>query len=166
MKKLPFLFLILFFSQAQADYKKIFKQQAFVDQFVSESVKHFDGKEIKTIKAYSKLIKEELFPYSDAYTLLDVGAKRHKLYFEGVTVTGFNIPNKRFFLEKVEITTPTYKLSNGIKVGSTNKELIKYFKFSGIIKGHDITYTGESETVTFYFKNGVINKIVFYLYTG
>lgn len=164
--KILVIIFALFISQAEAGNNKLFKQQEFIDKFVYQSVEPFNKQEIKDIRAYSKLIKEEQSPYSDAYNFLEVGAKKHKFHFKGVTVTGFYIPKKRFFLEKVEITTHRFKLSGGIQVGVTNKELIKYFKYSGIVKGNDITYIGESETVAFYFKHGLINKIVFYVYTG
>lgn len=164
MKNILCLIFALFLSSAEADSNELYKHQKLIDNFISQGVEPF--KNIKKIRAFSKLLKEEQSPYSDAYNSLEVGAKRHIFHFKGIVVTGFYIPKKRFFLEKVQLTTSNYKLSNGIQVGSTNKDLLNYFKSSGIVKGSDITYIGEAETVVFFFKGGEINKIVFYLYTG
>jgi len=90
-----------------------------VDNFVWESTKPFKGDNISKIRSFSKVLREEESIYTDAYHDVDAGAKRYKFNFKGILVQGFFIPDKRFFLEYVKVTTPGFILAGGLKVGSS-----------------------------------------------
>lgn len=149
-----------------ADTPLWMKNQPIVDDFVRNSTKLFSGSDLEKIRNYSQIISEEATEYTDAYHGKEAGAKRYTFRFEGVVVKGFYIPGKRFFLEYIEITTPRYRLVDGIKIGSRESEVKAYFKSAGKTEGNTIHFWGESEKVVFTINDGVVSKIQLYGYTG
>jgi len=164
MKGFLFIFLLSISGYSLAELPEWMKNQAIVDKFVWNSTKPFNTKDLDKIRTYSSLIKEEVNKFNE--TISGKEAKRYTFYFQGLKIIGFFIPGKWFFLEYVEVSESWFVLVGGIKIGSTEQELINHFKHSGKMKDNTITYNGETENVIFTLVNGIVTKVQIYGYTG
>ena len=92
---LTIIFLISLVSYAEA--LQWMASQPIIDNYVFRCAQQTGGHSLDGIKKHSRLLSEHVTEYTDAYDPNETGVKRYSLFFDGVVVKGFNVPNKKFF---------------------------------------------------------------------
>jgi hypothetical protein len=69
-------------------------------------------------------------------------------------------------VEHVVITNNDWKMTHGIRIGSTQKDVRKLLGPPPEQQGDRYEYRGDHSPVYFYFKNGKLVKVHWHLYTG
>jgi len=140
------------------------KQQVILDNFVWDSTKPFYGKQLTDIRGFGRLERESSKPYTSGLVDSSRGATTHEFIFSGVQVVGFFIPGDRFFLRYVEVTTPTYFLAKGLRVGSPKAEVEKLLGLPSQVLANSFEYNGETESAIFHFKEGKVVRVELHVY--
>ena len=142
------------------------KQAAIIDGFVWESAKPFYGTQLNEIRRYRILKSEASKPYTSGLIDASVKSTYHTFHFSGVLVEGFFVPKDGFFVEKIEVTSPTFSFPKGLRIGSNIEEVKAALGNTISLDGTVLEYSGESETVTFHFRRGRVIKVQLRVYTG
>lgn len=131
---------------------------AVVDEFVWNSVTPFYTGTTDKIRTFSQLEREEKDVHSD-------GTATYTFHFKGLVVAGLDVPTKGFLLQRLEVSTATYSLASGLKLGSPVAEIRAKLGAPANTTNNTLTFQGETEQVVFSVTDNAISKVVFHVYT-
>jgi len=119
------------------------------------------------VREFGPVQREDVSPYLDDTHPTGVGATSHLIQFDDVVVRGVDFPGENFFLTQVAVSTPSYPLACGLRIGLSVTTLSKCLP-DALAERSDgtVTYHGESESVTFDVRDGRIDKVELNFYTG
>ena len=136
-----------------------------INEFVTQGWAFDLGTSLMDLKAAGKVHREVVATVRNPHVENQIDEVR-ELYYDGLYVRAY-FPakdHKRLFLEEVEITSPRFKIKHGLDVGTPVAELERVLGEPDEIKGDVYSYSGETDTVRFVVKNGVITKVRWELY--
>ncbi len=136
-----------------------------INEFVTRGWAFELGASLTDLKAVGKIEREVVSTVRNPHVENQIDEVR-ELYYDGLYVRAY-FPakdHKRLFLEEVEITSPRFKIKHGLDVGTPVAELERVLGEPDEIKGDVYSYSGETDTVRFVVKNGVITKVRWELY--
>ena len=148
-------------SQAQRDPKSF----ETINEFATRGWAFELGASLMDLKAVGKVQREVVSTVKNRHVENQIDEVR-ELYYDGLYVRAY-FPAKdhrRLLLEEVEITSPRFGIKHGLDVGASVAELKAVLGQPDEIEGDVHSYSGETDTVRFVIKNGVITKVRWELY--
>ncbi len=148
-------------SQAQRDPRTF----ETINEFVTRGWAFELGTSLTDLKLVGRIQREVVSTVKNRHVENQVDEIR-ELYYDGLYVRAY-FPAKdhrRLLLEEVEITSPRFRIKHGLDVGASVAELQRVLGQPDEIKEDVYSYSGESDTVRFFIKNGVITKVRWELY--
>ncbi len=141
------------------------KSYETINEFVSGGWAFEFGASLADLKAVGNVQREVVSTVKNRHVENQVDEIR-ELYYDGLFVRAY-FPardHRHFLLEEVEVTSPRFQIKHGLNVGTSVAELQRVLGQPNEIKGDVHSYSGETDTVRFVIKNGVIAKVRWELY--
>lgn len=136
-----------------------------INEFVTRGWAFDLGTSLTDLKLVGKIQREVISTVKNRHVENQID-EVHELYYDGLYVRAY-FParnHKRLLIEDVEITSPAFKVKHGLNVDTSVAELKAVLGEPDEIKEDVYSYSGETDTVRFFVKNGVITKVRWELY--
>lgn len=141
------------------------KSYEAINEFATRGWAFELGTSLVDLKAVGKVEREVISTVKNPHVENQIDEIR-ELYYDGLYVRAY-FPAKdhrRLLLEEVEITSPRFRIRHGLDVGASVAELQRVLGEPDDVEGDVHSYSGETDTVRFVIKNGVIAKVRWELY--
>jgi len=141
------------------------KSYEAINEFASRGWAFDLGTSLMDLKAVGNVQREVVLAVKNRHDENQIDEVR-ELYYDGLYIQAY-FPAKdhnRFLLQEVEISDPRFRIRHGLNVGASVTELHRVLGQPDEIKGDVHSYSGETDTVRFVIKNGVITKVKWELY--
>lgn len=141
------------------------KSYEVVNEFVNRGWAFELGTSLTDLRAVGKVQREVVSAVRNRHVENQVDEIR-ELYYDGLYIKAY-FPakdHKRFLIEEVEITSPTFRVKHGLNVGASVAELKAVLGEPDETEGDIYSYSGEADTVRFFVTHGVITKVRWELY--
>ena len=136
-----------------------------INEFVTRGWAFELGTSLTDLKAVGKVQREVVSTVKNRHVENQIDEIR-ELYYDGLYIRAYfpGGDHKRFLLQEVEITSARFRVKHGLNVGTSVAELKAVLGEPDEIKGDVYSYSGETDTVRFVIKSGVITKVKWELY--
>jgi len=146
------------YAQAAADAKRK------IDEYASSAGKIVDGKSLSQLESIAPLRSHTVAPFAAPNAPPGESWEMHSFTYEGLYLAGVAGPSHQFLLAKMVVTRPSFKLPQGLAIGSSRKDVEGVLGATSPPESPRMTYEGETEKVVFHFSNGQVRKVEFSFY--
>jgi len=152
------------FGQGSVRQEALHDRLRRVDEFVWDGPLFMKGRRtLQQVRNLSRLLGEKVQKSPNPHVGGQIDEFR-TLTFEGLELYGRVTPAQEFSPITAVITTPRWRIRNGLDVGSSAARVASVLGQPMQTTGAILEYQGESERVNFHVGNGIIKKIEFFYY--